>query len=104
MYQALRLPGGNTLVSCGTDNRVVEVDPKGKIVWDLRPQDVPEVGMTWTTSVEVLRNGHVLIGNFLNGKKEGGAHCFEVTREKKLVWQFRDPKLVNATCQVTLLD
>jgi hypothetical protein len=104
MYQALRLPGGNTLVSCGTDNRVVEVDLKGKIVWDLRPQDVPEVGMTWTTSVELLKNGHVLIGNFLNGRKEGGAHCFEVTREKKVVWQFRDPKMVNATCQVTLLD
>lgn len=104
MFQALRLPSGNTLVSCGTDNRVVEVDPRGKVVWELRPEEVPEVGMIWTTSVEVLANGNLLIGNFLNGRKEPGAHCFEITRQKKVVWQFADRKMLNGLCQVSILD
>jgi outer membrane protein assembly factor BamB len=103
MFEAVRLPNGNTLVSCGTDNRVVEVDPQGKIVWDLKSKDIPEVGMIWTTSVEQLPNGHFLIGNFMNGRKEPGAHCFEITREKKVVWQYADSKMLNGLCQVTIL-
>lgn len=102
MFQALRLSSGNTLVSCGTDNRVQEVDPQGKVVWELQPTDIPEVGMVWTTSVEQLPNGNLLIGNFMNGRKEPGAHCFEVTRRKKVVWQYRDPKVVNGLCQVSI--
>ena len=103
MFQALRLSSGNTLISCGTENRVEEVDPQGKVVWELKPTDVPEVGMVWTTSVEELPNGNLLIGNFLNGRKEPGAHCFEVTRAKKVVWQYRDAKLINGLCQVTIV-
>jgi hypothetical protein len=53
--------------------------------------------------VEELPNGNLLIGNFLNGRKEPGAHCFEVTREKKVVWQYRDAKLINGLCQVTIV-
>lgn len=104
MFQACRLPSGSTLVSCGTDNRVVEVDAQGKIIWELKPEDVPEVGMVWTTSVEALPNGNLLIGNFLNGRKEPGAHCFEITRDKKVVWQFADRTMVNGLCQVSILE
>lgn len=104
MFQALRLPSGNTLISCGPDKRVVEVDPQGKVVWELKPEDVPEVGMFWTTSIEILTNGNLLISNFLRGRKEPGAHCFEITREKKVVWQFADRKMINALCQVSILD
>jgi outer membrane protein assembly factor BamB len=104
LFQALRLPGGNTLLSCGTENRLVEVDPSGKTVWELTPQDVPEVGMIWTTGVERLENGNLLVSNFLHGRKEPGAHAFEVTRDKKVVWKFSDRKLVNATCLVKYLD
>jgi hypothetical protein len=104
LFQALRLPSGNTLISCGPESRVIEVNPQGKVVWELKPEDVPEVGMFWTTSIEVLANGNILIANFLIGRKEPGAHCFEVTREKKVVWQFADRKMVNAVVQVSILD
>lgn len=103
MFQALRLRSGNTLVSCGTDNRVVEVDPQGKIVWDLKAKDIPDAGMIWTVSVEQLPNGNFLIGNFMHDRKEPGAHCFEITRDKKIVWQYADPRMLNALCQVTIL-
>lgn len=103
LFQALRLPSGNTLIACGKHNGVVEVDPQGKIVWELKPEDVPEVGMIWPTSIEVLPNGNLLLANFLHGRKEPGAHCFEVTRDKKVVWQFADRELVNAVCQVSIL-
>ncbi len=104
LFQALRLPDGNTLISCGTDNRLVDVDAAGKIVWELKPDDIPEVGMIWPTSVEVLPNGNLLVANFLHGRKEPGAHCFEVTRQKDVVWQFADRSLVNAIVQVSIID
>lgn len=104
MFQALRLPNGNTLISCGTNNRVIEVDVQGKVVWELRPADIPEVGMVWTTSIDRLANGNLLIGNFRHGKKEPGAHCFEITRDKKVVWKLDQPGLVNGTCQVSILE
>lgn len=103
LFHAQRLPSGNTLVSCGIDNRVVEVNPEGKIVWDLKPTDIPEVGMIWTTGVEVLPSGNLLISNFMNGRKEPGAHGFEITRDKKVVWQLREPKSLNGVCQISIL-
>lgn len=39
MGSAVRLPGGNTLVSFGTAARVDEVDPAGNLVWSLTEQD-----------------------------------------------------------------
>ena len=103
LYQAIRLPSGNTLVSCGIDNRLVEVDRQGKLVWDLQPTEIPEVGMIWTTGVEVLTNGNLLVSNFRNGRKEPGAHGFEVTRDKKVVWQLREPASLNGVCQIVIL-
>ena len=104
MFQAVRLASGNTLISCGTDNRVVEVDPQGKVVWELKPEEIPEVGMIWTTSIEQLANGNLLIGNFNNGRKDPGADCFEITRDKKVVWQFADHAHFKSINQIMVLD
>ena len=68
VYEALRLPNGNTLVACGTQKRVIEVTPVGKIVWELTARDVPELNLTWITSLQVLHDGNFVIGNFLRGR------------------------------------
>ena len=34
-----RLPSGNTLIASLMQNRVVEVDPSGEIVWEYRAKD-----------------------------------------------------------------
>jgi hypothetical protein len=104
VFEALRLANGNTLVACGTQKRVIEVSPAGKVVWELTAGDVPEANLTWVTSLQVLKNGNYLIGNFLRGQEGKGAHALEVTREKKIVWTFADHALVKAATMVRALD
>jgi len=104
VFEARRLPNGNTLVACGTQKRVIEVTSDGKVVWELTAQDVPEVNLTWVTSLQVLKNGNYLIGNFLRGQEGKGAHAFEVTKEKKVVWVFADHERVKAATMVRALE
>src|SRR5947207_2804781 len=104
VFEALRLPDGNTLVSCGTQKRVIEVSPAGKVVWELTARDVPDVNLTWVTSLQILKNGNYLIGNFLHGQEGKGAHAFEVTRDKKVVWTFADHVMVKLATMVRALE
>jgi hypothetical protein len=104
VFEALRLRNQNTLVACGTQKRVIEVTPDGKIVWELRSEDVPELNLTWITSLQVLRNGNFVIGNFLRGQEGKGAHAFEITRKKNVVWKFDNHELVKSATMVRVLD
>jgi hypothetical protein len=100
----VRLKNGNTLIGCGTEKRVIEVTPEKKIVWELTAAEVPELNLTWITGLQVLGNGHYVIGNFLRGQEGKGAHAFEVTREKEIVWKFADHELVKTATNVKVLD
>ena len=104
VYEALRLPNGNTLVACGTQKRVIEVTPAGKIVWELTAQDVPDLNLTWITSLQLLHDGNFVIGNFLRGQEGKGAHAFEINRDKKVLWKFADHTMVKAATMVRVLD
>jgi len=88
VFGAVRLDGGNTLIAGGNNNRVIEVDPKGKIVWQVDQKDLPGITLAWVTTLHVLDNGNVIIGNCHATEKN--PQLIEVTREKKVVWQFRD--------------
>lgn len=101
---ALRLASGNTLISCGTQKRVIEVTPKGEVVWEFGAKDAPELNITWVSSIQVLKNGNYVIGNFLRGQEGKGAHAFEVTKDKKVVWTFADHKLAQSITTVRVLD
>jgi hypothetical protein len=102
--EALRLRNDNTLIACGTQKRVIEVTPAGKVVWELTAADVPGVHLTWACSLQVLKNGNVVVGNFLRGQEGKGAHAFEVTRHKKVVWTYADHRLVKSLTTVRVLD
>jgi hypothetical protein len=104
VHEALRLKNGNTLIGCGTDKRVIEVTPEKKIVWELTSAEVPELNLTWITSLQVLKNGHFVICNFLRGQEGKGVHAFEITRDKKVVWKFADHDLVKTATNVKVLD
>jgi len=104
VYEALRLPNGNTLVACGTQKRVIEVTPAGKIVWELTALDVPDLNLTWITSLQVLHDGNFVIGNFLRGQEGKGAHAFEINRAKKVLWKFADHTMVKAATMVRVLE
>jgi len=79
-YSAVRLPSGHT-VTCGKTG-ITEFDAEGRVVWELRDSEVPELGIRWFAGLQVLPNGNLFICN------AGGKVPFaEITQEKKVVWQ-----------------
>lgn len=100
---AQRLKNGHTLISCGTQKRVIEVTRDGKIVWEFGAADAPELNLVWVSSVQVLKSGNLLVGNFLRGHEGKGVHAFEVTRKKKVVWTFADHVLAKSITTVRVI-
>lgn len=90
VYGAVRLESGNTLIAGGNNNRVLEVNPKGEVVWQIDQKDLPGITLAWVTTLQVLPNGNVVIGNCHATDKN--PQLIEVTREKKVVWTFKDFK------------
>ena len=101
---ARRLPNGNTLISCGTQKRVLEVTPDKQIAWHFTAADAPELNITWVSSIQLLPNGNLIVGNFLRGQEGKGAHAFEVTRDKKVVWKWDDHSFIKSLTTVRALD
>ena len=88
-YMAQRLPNGNTLIGCGDTHRVVEIDPAGAVVWEITENDLPGHPLRFAAHVERLANGNTIICNWPGHGHEGKQPMLvEVTREKKVVWQF----------------
>jgi hypothetical protein len=88
VYGAIRLPNGNTLIAGGNNNRVIEVSPEKKIVWQVDQKDLPGITLAWVTTLHALPNGNVVIGNCHAGPEN--PQLIEVTRDKKVVWTFKD--------------
>jgi hypothetical protein len=90
VFGAIRLPSGNTMIAGGNNNRVLEVTPKGKIVWSIGHDELPGIRLAWVTSLHYLPGGNLIVGNCHGGPKN--PQLFEVTRDKKVVWTFEDKK------------
>jgi hypothetical protein len=103
VFGALRLPSGNTLIACGNGNRVIEVTPEGKTVWSLEQNELPGITLAWVTTLQVLTSGNIIVGNCHAG--ESNPQLIEVTRDKKVVWTFRDFKTFgNSLAAAQVLD
>jgi outer membrane protein assembly factor BamB len=87
-FAALRLESGNTLITTGNGHGVLEVAPDGEIVWQLSQRDLPEIELAWVTTIQVLRNGNLVIGNCHAGPEN--PQIIELSRDKQVVWSFRD--------------
>ena len=104
IHEAIRLPNGNTLIGGGASKRVLEVTNSGQVAWEFNDQDAPELGLAFVTSVQVLKNGNLLVCNWLGANGGTGVHAFEVTRAKQVVWKLDDHQLLKSTTTVTALD
>ena len=109
-WAALRLKNGNTLISGNQHGYVREVNPAGKIVWEINKDDLPGIHLYTVQEVERLTNGNTVICNWFGGvKKEDWSkvvQIIEVTPEKKIVWalrQWKNPDLGPAS-SIQLLD
>jgi outer membrane protein assembly factor BamB len=101
--EAQRLANGNTLICCGTQKRLIEVTPDKQIAWEFKAEDAPELNVTWVSSVQQLKNGNLLVGNFIRGQEGKGAHAYEITRDKKVVWKWGDHSFIQSLTTVRAL-
>ena len=94
VYGAIRLRNGNTLIASGGGKSVVEVNPEKEIVWQIKDK-VPgtEIGLGWMTCLQELPNGNRIVGNCHAGPDN--PQIFEVTKDKKVVWEFDEFELVG---------
>jgi hypothetical protein len=67
---------GNTLIADTLNNRVIEVDTDGNIVWSL------SAGLNYPRQAERLKNGNTLIADTKNNR------AVEVNRRGDTVWQY----------------
>lgn len=103
VFGAVRLPNGNTLIAGGNNNRVLEVNPKGEIVWKIDQSELPGIKLAWVTTLHVLPNGNIIVGNCHAGPEN--PQLFEITRDKKVVWTFKDFKTFgNGLAAAHVLD
>lgn len=89
-FTAIRLPDGNTLIGCTLGNLVIEVDPAGKTVWQVTNDDLPGKPINDACGVQRLPNGNTVITSHHAGPAD--VKLTEITRDKKIVWQHRDPQ------------
>ena len=100
----LRLDNGNTLIACGTQARLLEVNRSGKIVWEFTGNDHPALNFTNACNLQQLSDGSVLVTNFLRGNSGRGAHAFRLSPQKKITWTFNDHKNFTAASQVWAIE
>lgn len=84
-FAAVRLANNNTLISTGNGHSVLEVTAAKEIVWKIEQKDLPGITLAWVTTLEVLPNGHYVIGNCHAGAEN--PQLIELDpKTKKVVW------------------
>ncbi len=102
---ALRLENGNTLISA--DRAVTEYDRDNRIVWELLEHEIPDIRVGVFAGIQRLRNGDTVVCNWntQDTEEQTGAHIFEVTDDKRVVWQVTGTHIGQvAQCQVLTDD
>lgn len=103
LFSVVRIANGNTLIGTGNGHSVLEVNPKGEIVWKVEQDDLPGIKLAWVTRVERLPNGNTRFGNCHAGKDM--PLSIEVDPSKKVVWSYSDfARFGNSTVAVDVVD
>ena len=107
-HSVIRLQQGNTLIACSDHNgepRIIEVDPSGAIVWQLKKNELPGVELKFMTGMEILPNSNLVFTNWLGHNQFGSApHAFEITHDKQIVWIYNDHSILKTMSSIQLLD
>jgi len=88
VFEAARLPNGNTLIAAGNGHSLLEVTPDKQIVWSVHQNDLAGIQLAWVTTVQPLANGHIVFGNCHATEKN--PQIIEIDRGKHVVWSFKD--------------
>jgi outer membrane protein assembly factor BamB len=102
VFGAVRLPDGDTLITTGNGHSVLRVDAHGTIEWQLAQDDLPGIRLAWVTTIDVLPNGHYVIGNCHAGP--GQPVLVEIDPvDKRVVWQLDVHETFGDSVSNTLL-
>ena len=88
LHSAMRLENGNLLVGGGYDSSVAEIDPAGKVVWNLTKNDVPEMGFTYAAGCLRLPDGTTVVAAY-----RSGVPIFAVSPAKRVLWACRNKEI-----------
>ncbi len=109
-YVAIRLGNGHTLLACSDEHRVLEVDARDRIVWQVTEKELPGNQLACVAGLHRLANGNTVICNWSGhiNKKNHPAFAtqpqlVEVTPGKKVVWEVRNPAL-KMISSINILD
>jgi hypothetical protein len=105
VHMALRLPDGHLLLALGEGHKIQELDENLKVVWELGENDVPGNPLRLVTGFQRLPNGNTIVCNYLgHGYVGKQPQFFEITRDKKVVWEFTDHVNFKTINQIQLAD
>ncbi len=90
-FTAIRLANGNTLVNLTHGNKTVELDPAGKVIWKASNEDVAGQPFDDPCGAQRLPNGNTVITSYHAKAEAGVVKIFELTPDKKIVWQYAGP-------------
>jgi len=105
VHEVVPLADGHLLITCGDGHKVIELDANEKVVWELNENDLPGHPLRLVAGCQRLPNGNTIFCNYLgHGHLGEQAHVFELTRDKKVVWEFADQTHFKTINQIQLLD
>ena len=103
--EVVKLPDGHLIVSLWDKTSIVELDENLKTVWQIAEDEIPGNPLRIPMGIHRLPNGNTVIGNYIGHGFEGRQPMvFEVTRDKKVVWEFADHARFKTVCQIQMLD
>ena len=88
-FTAIRLSNGRTLVNLTHGNKTVEFDVNGKVVWKVTNKDV-DGRFADPCGGQRLSSGNTVICSYAQ-RNPNMPKLFEVTADKKIVWEFFHP-------------
>ncbi len=107
-HSAARLPNGNTVITCGdlpSGARVFEVNPGGKVVWQVQGDELPGISLKFIAGFHRLPNGNMVIANWLGHGQFGKApHVIEITPDKRVAWTSANHEKMRTVSSVQMLD
>ncbi|MDA0837863.1 MAG: hypothetical protein O2857_08790 [Planctomycetota bacterium] len=89
-FTAIRLENGNTVINLTHGNKCVELDADGKVIWVATNADAGGLFKD-PCGGQRLPNGNTVFVSHAEGRPDG-TKVFEITRDKEVVWEYKDPR------------
>jgi hypothetical protein len=101
-FAAIRTDANTTLVS--NLDHIYEYDAAGKVVWEIAARDIAGATVTNMTGMHLLSDGNIAAGCYAAYKGGEGTGLLEITRDRKIVWRYSNPKADSSMMAIQRLD